>query len=257
MDELCERQRHHPPLSACPDLARIPTANAGFHLFVGSAEAASNATMMQELGIGAVLALGTKALSEVETVSIDILDMEQAFLMQHFDACFAFLHRQEQRHVPTLVHCVYGQSRSAAICVAFLMHSEQLSLRQSYDRVQAARPCIYINSGFLSQLALFEAMQCQLLGSSPAHATFRLRWTYERHVNHNKGPVMLYPQPTAMAAPTIKRIFCKKCNLHLGVADNVVHHGHKGGSPATSCGSLYVEPLPWMHLEVIILIYMT
>ncbi|RHZ14110.1 hypothetical protein DYB37_010034, partial [Aphanomyces astaci] len=171
MDELCERQRHHPPVSACPDLARIPTANAGFHLFVGSAEAASNATMMQELGIGAVLALGTKALSEVETVSIDILDMEQAFLMQHFDACFAFLHRQEQRHVPTLVHCVYGQSRSAAICVAFLMHSEQLSLQQSYDRVQAARPCIYINSGFLSQLALFEAMQCQLLGSSPAHAT--------------------------------------------------------------------------------------
>ncbi|RQM29807.1 hypothetical protein B5M09_002276 [Aphanomyces astaci] len=144
---------------------------------------------MQELGIGAVLALGTKALSEVETVSIDILDMEQAFLMQHFDACFAFLHRQEQRHVPTLVHCVYGQSRSAAICVAFLMHSEQLSLRQSYDRVQAARPCIYINSGFLSQLALFEAMQCQLLGSSPAHAT------------------------VSAVSP---------CNLHLGVADNVV-----------------------------------
>ncbi|RHY36577.1 hypothetical protein DYB38_007405 [Aphanomyces astaci] len=105
---------------------------------------------MQELGIGAVLALGTKALSEVETVSIDILDMEQVFLMQHFDACFAFLHRQEQRHVQTLVHCVYGQSRSAAICVAFLMHSEQLSLQQSYDRVQAARPCIYINSGFLA-----------------------------------------------------------------------------------------------------------
>ncbi|ETW00550.1 hypothetical protein, variant [Aphanomyces invadans] len=247
MEALYERQRHHPPVSACPDLARVRTANADFHLYVGSADAAKNSLLMQERGIGAVLALGTKALSTATTIVIDILDMEEAFLMQHFDQCFSFLKLQEQHHTPTLVHCAYGQSRSAAICVAFLMHHEHLSLRDSYDRVQAARPCIYINSGFLAQLELFEAMQCHLVGTSSAHATYRLRYAYERRLRG--GSVAMVSQLAVDVTSGAKKIYCKKCNLHLGSHDNIVHHNHKNLNHASSCGVLHVEPLAWMQLE--------
>ncbi|KAF0684865.1 Aste57867_23210 [Aphanomyces stellatus] len=246
-EEIAEAQRDHPPVSACPDLARIPTSDDDDLLYVGSADAASNASLMEEHGIAAVIALGTGALAPppVETLCIDILDMEEAFIMEHFDMCLHFLHEHIRRKKrPTLVHCVYGQSRSATICVAFIMQSERLSLRASYARVQAARPCIHINPGFLGQLELFDAMQCQLQGASSAHATFRTRRVYERRVRDRVVSLAL-PEPSN--APTSKKIFCKKCNLHLCGYDNVVAHNHKSHAPPTSCGSLFLEPLPWMQ----------
>lgn len=109
---------------------------------------------------------------------VDVLDMEDELLLPFFHDCIAFMRASiDEQQTPVLVHCVYGQSRSAAICVAFLMATRRMALRDAYDAVQRARPCIFINTGFLRQLALFERMggDADIMGSTPAHAEVRRR----------------------------------------------------------------------------------
>lgn len=115
---------------------------------------------------------------------VDILDMEEELILPFFDECIQFIHASiHGKRTAVLVHCVYGQSRSATICVAYLMATLRMSLLEAYDAVQRARPCIYINPGFLRQLELFERMDAiaDHMGNTPAHAEvgdacMRNRW---------------------------------------------------------------------------------
>jgi dual specificity phosphatase 12 len=102
--------------------------------------------------------------------------MEDQLILLHFRECIQFIH--DALRDPTnavLVHCVYGQSRSASICVAFLMAERNMPMTAAYDSVHGARPCIHINRGFLMQLQLFQRMgnDANLLGASNAHAEVR------------------------------------------------------------------------------------
>lgn len=109
---------------------------------------------------------------------VSVLDMEDELLLPFFAECIAFIDANvtassdQQQPTNVLVHCVYGQSRSASICVAYLMASKNMTLRDAYDAVAQARPCIYINPGFLRQLALFKRMGAvaDIMGDTPAHA---------------------------------------------------------------------------------------
>ncbi|KDO32365.1 hypothetical protein SPRG_02842 [Saprolegnia parasitica CBS 223.65] len=194
--ELEASQRRHPPVSACADLAAVPCSLPG-QLFVGHADAAANPSAH---GITAIIALGTGNLSPLHDVlCIAIVDMEDAFLLEHLPACYAFLHARLAAGGNVLVHCAYGQSRSAAICVAFLMQLDGLRFPAAYAIVQAARPCIYINAGFLRQLELFDAMQCSLTGHSVAHATYRTMCAHEH--KRNTYAVRLLPFELATSAP--------------------------------------------------------
>jgi dual specificity phosphatase 12 len=147
--------------------------------------------------------------------------MEDELLLRHFAACIDFLaDHTQQRQGRALVHCVYGQSRSAAVCVAFLMATRRLSLREAYDQVQRARPCIHINTGFLRQLELFERMgaDARELGESAAHAEFRAMvaakdWTASS-------------SPEVVAMPLVESpgrvLRCKKCSFVLCSPNNQV-----------------------------------
>lgn len=52
-----------------------------------------------------------------------------------------------------------GRSRSAAVVVAYLMKSEQLTFDEAYARVRAIRPQVKINSGFIRQLKVWEVIK--------------------------------------------------------------------------------------------------
>ena len=56
-----------------------------------------------------------------------------------------------------LVHCYAGQSRSAALVMAYLMATEHKGLVEAWAAVRRARPCARPNSGFLQQLAAYAA----------------------------------------------------------------------------------------------------
>ena len=67
--------------------------------------------------------------------------------------CFDFI---DKGPGATLVVCTAGMSRSATVCIAYLMKSEGLSFKEAFDKCQNARPYIRPNSGFTKFLKAYE-----------------------------------------------------------------------------------------------------
>lgn len=89
--------------------------------------------------------------------------------MDHFRETNAFLDAFRGQIRSVLVHCVYGQSRSATICIVYMMKHHGMTVIEAYTHLQAARPCIFVNKGFMMQLLLFQQMKCTLKGETPYH----------------------------------------------------------------------------------------
>ena len=68
-----------------------------------------------------------------------------------------FTEHEKQRGGKVLVHCRGGISRSATVCLAYLMYSRALRLDDAFDYVRARRRVISPNANFMMQLAQFEA----------------------------------------------------------------------------------------------------
>uniref|UniRef100_A0A8W8JJ05 Protein-tyrosine-phosphatase n=1 Tax=Magallana gigas TaxID=29159 RepID=A0A8W8JJ05_MAGGI len=56
-----------------------------------------------------------------------------------------------------LVHCVAGVSRSATVCIAYLVKIHQISLRDAYQHVLECRNVVFPNNGFWRALIQYEA----------------------------------------------------------------------------------------------------
>ena len=55
-----------------------------------------------------------------------------------------------------LVHCQAGISRSATICLAYLINARRVSLDEAFDFVKRRRQVISPNLAFMGQLVQFE-----------------------------------------------------------------------------------------------------
>eukprot|EP00644_Phytophthora_capsici_P004567 jgi/Phyca11/527418/estExt2_fgenesh1_pm.C_PHYCAscaffold_190056 len=242
---LLERQRHHPLLEGFPKAARI----GDLSLFLGEAGAAQDSAFLERNNIQAVVALGTGnlAVKPCDVQLIDILDMEDELLLLHFEECIEFLKKHLTRGNAVLVHCVYGQSRSAAICVAYLMATQGKLLLEAYDVVQKARPCISINPGFLRQLELFGRMKNDpnVMGSTPAHAEFRTMAVQRQRKKTGEADIAAIPQ---LQRPG-KSLCCRKCNYVLCTTRNQLSHTSPDSASGSSCAVIFVEPMQWMTKE--------
>lgn len=63
-----------------------------------------------------------------------------------------------------LVHCEAGISRSPTICMAYLMKTKQLRLKEAFDYIKQRRGVISPNFGFMGQLLQYES---EILPSTP------------------------------------------------------------------------------------------
>lgn len=70
--------------------------------------------------------------------------------------CIKRFREFQERSGKTLVHCVAGVSRSASLCIVYLIKYEKMSLRQAYHYVKSARPIIRPNVGFWQQMCDYE-----------------------------------------------------------------------------------------------------
>ena len=86
---------------------------------------------------------------------IRIPDSDTADILSHLDTAGDKI--QETRRVggKTLVHCVMGISRSATLCIAYMMKYEGMTLRAAYYHVKKRRS-IHPNIGFWAQLVEYE-----------------------------------------------------------------------------------------------------
>jgi hypothetical protein len=84
---------------------------------------------------------------------IEIDDSESADIFQHFDSATEFIHNQKGE---VLVHCAQGMSRSASICIAYLIRYVGLNLEQAMAVCKIARPIVQPNAGFMEALKRYE-----------------------------------------------------------------------------------------------------
>ncbi|CAG5124982.1 unnamed protein product, partial [Candidula unifasciata] len=100
--------------------------------------------------------LGITHMPNLESLQIHIDDTPTARLGVYFDRCADKIDQVEARGGKTLVHCVAGISRSASICIAYLMKYKRMPLDQAYRHVKKCRSVIQPNVGFWKQLIEFE-----------------------------------------------------------------------------------------------------
>lgn len=127
-------------------------------LYLGSQDAVILANI-QELRITDVLSIGIDTpASDIPRVTkltchfVPCLDLPETNLDEFVRASIDIIESVRQHCGRILVHCNAGVSRSATVCIAYLMKIEKLTFAQAYDLVKSKRPCAQPNAGFMKQL---------------------------------------------------------------------------------------------------------
>ena len=71
---------------------------------------------------------------------------------QEIKECFEFIRDAQLKQGKTVVVCTAGVSRSATICIAYLMKYEKMTMQQAFIKVKRARRFIKPNPGFVTFL---------------------------------------------------------------------------------------------------------
>ncbi|XP_063721151.1 dual specificity protein phosphatase 18-like [Symsagittifera roscoffensis] len=129
-------------------------------LFISSYEGANDSNLIRHYGITCVVNatpdLPNPGTRGVEYLRVPVDDIPTAQLMPHFEYVTQKINQVKLNGGKTLVHCVAGVSRSATLCIAYLMRYEGLSLLSAHQMVKTARPIVRPNNGFWKQLIEYE-----------------------------------------------------------------------------------------------------
>ncbi|XP_058459531.1 dual specificity protein phosphatase 18 [Malaya genurostris] len=126
---------------------------------------AASVSMMNQLGVSLVINATTESelpntpLPCDETTGylrVPVKDNREAELDRYFHQVADRIEQESQNNGVTLVHCVAGVSRSASLCLAYLIKYHRMSLKDAYNHVKARRPQIRPNVAFVRQLSEFE-----------------------------------------------------------------------------------------------------
>ncbi|KAL2809975.1 protein-tyrosine phosphatase-like protein [Aspergillus granulosus] len=191
---------------------------------------------------------------------IEVDDVDDENLLEHFPAAIEFIQSGLDAGGSVLVHCAMGKSRSATICIAYLLHRQRSALtpQSALDLIRESRPLCEPNSGFMKQLELYHQMGCPMdVTSHPAYS----RWLYHREVEESvacgRAPELnsiLFedeqPQQQVDAAGESTEVKCRRCRRKLAEARFVVPHGAQKDAKAaitSDCAHVFLNPLTWMR----------
>ncbi|KAI9930865.1 hypothetical protein ASPWEDRAFT_247536 [Aspergillus wentii DTO 134E9] len=189
---------------------------------------------------------------------IDVDDVDDENLLEHFPAAVKFIQSGLDAGGGVLVHCAMGKSRSAAICIAYLLHHQpSLTPQSALELIRECRPLCEPNDGFMDQLSLYKQMGCP--DDVTDHPIYS-RWLYRREVEESvacgRAPEMesvLFEdeqknQPED-ATDRITEIKCRKCRRKLATTPFVIPHEQPGGAKAAGkdCAHVILHPLTWMR----------
>lgn len=109
-------------------------------------------------------------------------------------SCLPVTERERQTGGKVLVHCRGGISRSATVCLAYLMYSRALQLDDAFEYVRARRHVISPNANFMMQLVQFEA-ELRTLGFDRARMPLKPALSPCRLFSHSKSAFELTSEP--------------------------------------------------------------
>uniref|UniRef100_UPI00358F8D83 dual specificity phosphatase 28-like n=1 Tax=Myxine glutinosa TaxID=7769 RepID=UPI00358F8D83 len=87
---------------------------------------------------------------------VSLSDLPHEPLLEHLTPCVEAIEDECRRGGCTLVYCKNGRSRSASVCLAYLMHDKGLSLSDALQKLKSIRPGVCPNEGFWEQLQIYE-----------------------------------------------------------------------------------------------------
>jgi predicted protein tyrosine phosphatase len=132
-------------------------------IFLGSLQDASDKNTLATYGITKVLTIMCSDLPEQchayysgKRCYIALGDTAGANIIDTFSKSSQFLDECLQTPGNTLVHCYAGVSRSATVCIAYLMKHQGVTFEEAFRTVKESRPQVGPNFGFLGQLQTFE-----------------------------------------------------------------------------------------------------
>ncbi|NWH37147.1 DUS1 phosphatase, partial [Chloropsis hardwickii] len=145
-------------------------------LYLGSAYHASRKDMLDALGITALINVSANCPNHFEGhyqyKSIPVEDNHKADISSWFNEAIDFIDSVKNQGGRVFVHCQAGISRSATICLAYLMRTNRVKLDEAFEFVKQRRSIISPNFSFMGQLLQFEsqvlAPNCSAEAGSPA-----------------------------------------------------------------------------------------
>ncbi|XP_029439687.1 dual specificity protein phosphatase 1 [Rhinatrema bivittatum] len=145
-------------------------------LYLGSAYHASRKDMLDALGITALINVSANCPNHFEGhyqyKSIPVEDNHKADISSWFNEAIDFIDSMKNAGGRVFVHCQAGISRSATICLAYLMRTNRVRLDEAFEFVKQRRSIISPNFSFMGQLLQFEsqvlAPSCSAEAGSPA-----------------------------------------------------------------------------------------
>ncbi|XP_029971911.1 dual specificity phosphatase 28 [Salarias fasciatus] len=130
-------------------------------LFISNARSACSEELLRREGVTLCINVSRQqpfpaAAAAVSRLRVPVYDDPGEDLYGHFHRCADAIQREAGRGGRTVVYCKNGRSRSAAVCIAYLMKHRGLTLADAVGRVKTARHVIEPNPGFMAQLQRFE-----------------------------------------------------------------------------------------------------
>lgn len=131
------------------------------HLFLGSEIHASRKEVLERLGITSIVNVSSNIPNYFENTfdykSIPVDDTFNADIGKWFEEAARFIDAVKNSKGRVLVHCQAGISRSATICLAYLISRYRLRLDEAYEYVKKRRSVISPNFNFMGQLLNWES----------------------------------------------------------------------------------------------------
>ncbi|XP_043095012.1 dual specificity protein phosphatase 18 [Puntigrus tetrazona] len=129
-------------------------------LYIGNSRAAGDSSLVRSLNITCVINATRDAsganVPGVEYVHVPVADDPESGLGDYFDSVADEIRRVGDGDGRVLLHCKAGVSRSAALCLAYLMKHRRLTLAEAHALLRSLRPIVRPNGGFWRQLIEYE-----------------------------------------------------------------------------------------------------
>ncbi|KAM4827475.1 dual specificity protein phosphatase 18 isoform 2-T3 [Thomomys bottae] len=139
-------------------------------LYISNGVAANNKLLLTSNQITTVINVSVEVANtfyeNIQYTQVPVTDIPSSRLCDFFDPIADHIHEVELKQGRTLLHCAAGVSRSATLCLAYLMKYHAMSLLDAHTWAKSCRPIIRPNNGFWDQLIHYEF---KLFGKNTVH----------------------------------------------------------------------------------------
>ncbi|XP_016307395.1 dual specificity protein phosphatase 18 [Sinocyclocheilus anshuiensis] len=129
-------------------------------LYIGNSKTASDSSVIRSLNITCVINatqdVSNTNIPTVDYMHVPVSDDPESRLCDYFDTVADKIQHVSDEDGRVLLHCNAGVSRSATLCLAYLMKHRCLTLAEAHALLKSLRPIVRPNSGFWRQLIEYE-----------------------------------------------------------------------------------------------------